>query len=699
MLKNMKISTKLFSGFGVVLALMVIISVVVYMSVGSLVQSAKMVNHTHEVIRTGETVGALMVDMETGERGFLIAGKDEYLEPFNNGLKKFDEVLAQGKELTSDNPAQVKRWEEILAMKQGWNEVAAKPEIAKRREVTKGEEATKNFKEVSSRTVGKEIFDKIRGVLGSIDEKFQASGSDRGHYLITTSTLDLVNMETGQRGFLLSGKDESLDPYRNGKKSLDNHIEELQALVSKDKKSGVSGGDVKEVLTLVESWMEKAADPEIEARKEMNKYTATIDDVTAMIEAGAGKKMMDGIRAKLNEIVSEEEKLIDLRAKEQESTASRSINVTVIGTIVALILGWLVAFLIVRGITKPLNMANALANSMAEGDLTKNVDLDQKDEIGQLCNSLNNMVIKLKEVVIDVQSASGNVESGSQQMSSSSEEMSQGATEQAANAEEASSSMEEMSANIKQNSDNAQQTDKIAVKAAKDAQEGGEAVTQAVGAMKEIAGKISIIEEIARQTNLLALNAAIEAARAGEHGKGFAVVAAEVRKLAERSQAAAAEISDLSSSSVEVAEKAGEMLNKMVPDIQKTAELVQEINAASNEQNSGAEQINKAIQQLDSVIQQNAGASEEMSSTAEELASQAGQLQDTISFFKVGDSESRARRQSTVKHRNTAPKIEHTTKVAHVVHEEKTETAKHAGISLEMGDGGSDRTDADFEKY
>ena len=198
--------------------------------------------------------------------------------------------------------------------------------------------------------------------------------------------------------------------------------------------------------------------------------------------------------------------------------------------------------------------------------------------------------------------------------------------------------MEQMASNIKQNADNAQQTEKIALKAADDAKEGGHAVGETVSAMKEIASKISIIEEIARQTNLLALNAAIEAARAGEHGKGFAVVASEVRKLAERSQTAAGEINNLSASSVEVAERAGEMLEKIVPDIQKTAELVQEINAASNEQRAGANQINQAIQQLDQVIQQNAAASEEMASTSEELLSQAEQLQSTIGFFKIDGS-------------------------------------------------------------
>ena len=273
------------------------------------------------------------------------------------------------------------------------------------------------------------------------------------------------------------------------------------------------------------------------------------------------------------------------------------------------------------------------AKQIAEGDLT--IEIVERSPEDELMIALRAMVRKLSEVVTDVKAAADNVAAGSMELSSSSETMSQGASEQAAAAEEVSSSMEEMSSNIRQNADNAIQTEKIASKSAKDAQEGGKAVTHTVSAMKEIAGKISIIEEIARQTNLLALNAAIEAARAGEHGKGFAVVASEVRKLAERSQRAAAEISALSSTSVEIAEKAGQMLNQMVPDIQKTAELVMEISAACREQDTGAEQINKAIQQLDQVIQQNASASEEISSTAEELSGQAEQLQDTIAFFKV----------------------------------------------------------------
>jgi len=282
-----------------------------------------------------------------------------------------------------------------------------------------------------------------------------------------------------------------------------------------------------------------------------------------------------------------------------------------------------------------LNEAVAVSKRLSEGDLTMDISVSSRDEVGQLLQTMKNMVAKLREIVTDVKRSADSVAVGSQELSLSAAQLSQGATDQASSVEEVSSSVEQMSSNIRQNADNALQTEKIADRSALDAAEGGKSVAETTNAMKEIAGKISIIEEIARQTNLLALNAAIEAARAGEHGKGFAVVASEVRKLAERSQTAAAEISKLSISSVDVAEKAGEMLKKIVPDIQKTADLVQEISSACNEQSTGANQINTAIQQLDQVIQRNASASEEMASTSEELQSQAAQLQNTIAFFRI----------------------------------------------------------------
>ncbi|ADU63374.1 MAG: methyl-accepting chemotaxis protein [Pseudodesulfovibrio sp.] len=292
-----------------------------------------------------------------------------------------------------------------------------------------------------------------------------------------------------------------------------------------------------------------------------------------------------------------------------------------------------------RLVSNPLRSVADILALAADGDYTTRARADRQDEIGDIMNALNTMSSKLSEVVGEVMEGSANVASGSEELSGTSQALSQGATQQAAALEEVSSSMEQMAANIRATTDNAHQTESIARKAAESARIGGTAVAETVTAMKKIAEKISIVEEIARQTNLLALNAAIEAARAGEHGKGFAVVAAEVRKLAERSGTAASEISELSSSSVEVAVKAGEMLGDMVPDIEKTAELIQEISVASSEQNTGAEQINAALQQLDQVVQQNAAASEEMASTSTDLANQAHGLQQVTSFFKVAGND------------------------------------------------------------
>ncbi len=326
-----------------------------------------------------------------------------------------------------------------------------------------------------------------------------------------------------------------------------------------------------------------------------------------------------------------------------ESTVDK-ITKTLVGIVLVIIVIVIaLSMSIAKGILKPILKITEALTGIARGDLVlagiTNEDRamisSRNDELGKIGKALTEMVGSLVGIVGNVQTAARQVSTGSEQISTTAQQISSGSTEQAANTEEVSSSIEEMNATIKQNTENSIITEKMSQKAARDAEEGGDAVVASVNAIRQIAEKISIIEEIARQTNMLALNAAIEAARAGDAGKGFAVVASEVRKLAERSQKAAGEITELSGATVNTVTKAGEIIQHIVPDIKKTADLVREIASASKEQDSGAEQINSAMIQLDSVVQANASASEEMASMAEELSGQAQQLNDAISFFKI----------------------------------------------------------------
>lgn len=548
-----------------------------------------------------------------------------------------------------------------------------------------------------------------------LDEKSGVYGSFRIAAHNVEQVLKDNNFNAGEVLYLTIRRHEKDYMLRSDVKYMeraDAAIEQLQALVNG---SDLDLSKKEQVFAQLDRYEKDfdtlvAKDLEIKALLANIKKSADVTIVTA-----------EAIEELVSQDLAEQTSLIN-----QSASLAKTVLWGVIGF--GIVVGLLFAYFFARSISVPMSKAVAMIQDMNAGNLDQRLDMQRSDEIGQMAVALDHFADNMKnevlaafdalsdgnftfkaegvireplakanaalsKVVGQMQASSLNVSAGSQAISASAEEMSQGASEQAAAAEEASSSIEEMTANIRQNADNAMQTEKVAIKAANDALEGGVAVNKTVGSMREIANKIVIIEEIARQTNLLALNAAIEAARAGEQGKGFAVVAAEVRKLAERSQIAAGEINELSSGSVETAEAAGKMLEVMVPNIQKTAELVQEIAAASREQDAGAEQIAKSIQQLDSVIQQNASASEEMASTAEELSGQAEVLSEMVASFVVAnggqyvDSQATSSPMTTVK---AQPQIKHFSS--------DSASVRKSNDQVEIV-GSVDAQDNDFEQY
>ncbi len=370
--------------------------------------------------------------------------------------------------------------------------------------------------------------------------------------------------------------------------------------------------------------------------------------------------------------------------------ARMSLNILIIGLIIAILLSIFLGYLITRSVTRPLYKGVEFARLIANGNLDIDIDVDQKDEVGALASALENMKEKLKSVISAVLTASRNVAIASGQISMTSQTVSQGSTQQASSAEEISASMQEMSASISQNTSNAQKTENITTSVTDEIRRGTENVLVVVDSIKEIAEKISIIGDIAYQTNILSLNAAVEAARAGEHGRGFAVVADEVKKLAERSQLAAVEIDKVSKSGVGIAEQTRQLFGKLVPEVENTLKLIQEITASSLEQNSGAEQVNDAIQQFNEVIQHNAASAEELATNSQELASQAEQLRDIIGFFDVGEMEEKRRFVDENPEKNTGRRQYRPNQSSLRI------KSGRKGVNLRLG---TDSIDKDFENY
>ena len=719
---DIRLKSKILLGNSVPLLLLILLGILFFFTMNSILRANKMVDHTYQVMGQDEEIVASAVTLISSVRGFLLAGKENFLTPYTDGSTKTFELIEVLKKTVSDNPGQVERLAEAEKELKQWQVVVAQPAITLRREIGNAE-TMNDMADFVGQGQGKKYFDEMRDLLtvfitherevlqknrktgrstSDAQEKAQASKLVQQSQGIIESAMRLLNsaldMETGLRGYLLAGDEQFLQPYTNGLKTNNKLVITLKEKVA---------ARPKQVAILVEldkvhnQWIEEVCVPAMELRRKIGN-ARTMDDMADLVGSGTGKKHFSRFRQLMEEFKAEEAELMEIRSQESAETVSMARWFIVICVLAAFLITVIVTILVVRNIMRtvggePTDIAR-LTKDVSKGNL--DVKIDTEGQTGILA-ALDDMVRQLRRIVSQILDTSEIVADGSRELSLSAETISEGANEQAASVEQLSASMEEMSATIKQSADNARQTASISSQMAVDAEKGGVAVGEAVEAMKSIVEMIGIIEEVARQTDLLALNAAIEAARAGEHGRGFAVVAAEVRKLAERSQISAKEIKIVADGSLQTAVNAGDLIEAIVPQVRKVADLVEEINASSTEQANGIDENSKGVEQLDQIVQQNTAAAEEMSATSHNLAQQAASLLDVMSFFdykrQTGDNREEA---MTDDADSNGQKIEETASVDN----RQTPQPPQTGFSLEMSDTSSGLNreqinDDEFERF